>query len=148
MKEDSNAKVRSDIEQYGWHCLNVRSQVGDDRPGFSYTIGLTETYSHPEIMVFGLGDKAHGILAECAALVKKGASFIPNVLNDDVLDGNYQVIFKPVRKECFPEYLGTACRFYAGRPFEALVMFWPNKELKFPWEYSQPSVQGEALHVV
>jgi len=150
MKEnDPNSRIRANIDQYGWHCLNVWSRVGDDEhTAFSYTIGLTESYGHPEIMIFGLGDKAHGILNECANLIKKGARFVPNEPNPDVLTGDYRVIFRPVRKECFPEYLGTALRYYGKRPFEAFVLFWPNKEHKFPWEYSEKSVQAEALHVV
>jgi hypothetical protein len=150
MKEnDPNSRIRANIDQYGWHCLNVWPRVGDDEhTAFSYTIGLTESYGHPEIMIFGLGDKAHGILNECANLIKKGARFVPNDPNPDVLTGDYRVIFRPVRKECFPEYLGTALRYYGKRPFEAFVLFWPNKEHKYPWEYPERNLQAEALNVV
>lgn len=145
---DPDAKVRNDIEQYGWHCLNVWPQKGDARPGFSYTIGLSHSYGHPEIMIFGLGDRAHGILTGCANLIKEGVRFFPNQPNSEVLSGNYEVIFKPMRNECFAEYLGTALRFYGRRPFEALVMFWPDKEHRFPWESSEPNLQAEALQIV
>ncbi len=146
--KNPDAKVRADIARYGWHCLNVWPQQGDERPGFSYTIGLSESYGHPEIMIFGLGDKAHGILAECANLVMKGTRFVPDEPSPDVLDGGYWVVFKPVRKDCFPEYLGTALRYYGKTPFEAFVLFWPDKAHRFPWEHAGQSLQAEALSVV
>lgn len=150
MKEnDPNSKIRANIDQYGWHCLNVWPRVGDDEhTAFSYTIGLTESYGHPEIMVFGLGEKAHGILTDCANLIKKGTRFVEGQPNDDVLSGGYKVIFKPVRKDCFSDYLGTALRYYGSRTFDAFVLFWPNKQHHFPWESVEPSVQAEGLHVV
>ncbi len=144
----ADARVRADVETFGWHCVNVHPTPGDERPGFSYTIGLTETYDHPEIMIFGLGEKAHALLTECTELIKKGTTFVPDKPNAEVLAGSYEVIFKRVRKECFEEYLGTALRFYKERPFEALIMFWPNKDRRFPWELKERTLQSEALHAI
>jgi hypothetical protein len=147
--KDPNSKVRTDIKKFGWHCLNVWPRAGDnEHTAFSYTIGLTESYSHPEIMIFGLGDKAHGVLTECANLIKKGTRFVEGEPNGDILSGDFKVIFKPVRKDRFSEYLGTALRYYGGHAFDAFVLFWPNKQHQFPWESAEPGVQAEALHVV
>ena len=148
MKERGNARVRTDVEEFGWHCVNVWPVAGDERPGFSYTIGLTESYEHPEIMIFGLEDQAHALLTECAELIKQGTTFEPDVPNSEVLAGGYDVIFKSVRRDCFHEYLGAALRFYGDRPFEALIMFWPTKDGQFPWELKERNLQSEALHAV
>lgn len=150
MKEnDPYLKIQSDIGQYGWHCLNVWPLAGDDEhTAFSYTIGLTESYGHPEIMVFGLGDKAHGILTECANLIKGGSRFAEGQPNGDVLANDYKVVFKQVRKDRFGEYLGTAIRYYGSRRFDAFVLFWPNKQHELPWESEEPGVQAEALDIV
>jgi hypothetical protein len=93
----ADAKVRTDVDKFGWHCLNVWPSKGEDGPAFSYTIGLT--FGHPEVMVFGLEDKAHGILSECVGLVRNGKKLIANTPNAEVLSGGYDVIFKPVRQE-------------------------------------------------
>ena len=146
--ETPDAKVRADIKKHGWHCLNVWPMVGEDRTAFSYTIGLAESYGHPEIAVFGLGDKAHGILRDCANLVSTGTRFVEDQPNNDVLSGDYKVIFKSVRKDRFNEYFGTALRYYGSQPFDAFVLFWPNKQHEFPWEAPEPGMQAEALHVV
>jgi len=144
----ADAKVRADVDKFGWHCLNVWPEKGNDHPAFSYTIGLTESYEHPEIMVFGLDEKAHGILNECVQLVRNGNKLVANAPNADVLSGGYDVVFKPIRKECFADYLGTAVRFYGSRPFQALVLFWPNKEGRFPWEIHGQTLQAEALNII
>ena len=99
-------------------------------------------------MIFGLGDKAYGVLSECAGLVRGGAQFAPDELRSEVLAGDYKVIFKKVRRECFDEFLSLARRFYGERHFEALVLFWPDKQHRYPWEMSDRSVQAEALQIV
>lgn len=147
-QRDTNLKARADIEKYGWHCLNVGSEPGDERPGFSYTVGLVESFGHPEIAVFGLAEKAHGVLTECANLIRNGARFVPHEPNGDVLDGGYSVVFKPIREEHFPEYLGAAIRYYGDRSFDAFVLFWPNNKHEFPWETPVPGAQAEALSIV
>jgi hypothetical protein len=44
-------KVLADINEYGWHCMNVIED--DEHPPWSCTIGLFETWSHPELLVIG-----------------------------------------------------------------------------------------------
>jgi len=39
-------RVRHDVELYGWHVVMIR---GDQEPGFLFTIGLWQSYRHPEI---------------------------------------------------------------------------------------------------
>lgn len=146
---DADAKLRADIEKFGWVCLNVWPDKDDDRQtAFSYTIGLVASHGHPEIMVFGLGDKAHGILAECANLIKQGVRFVAGQTSCDVLAGDCRVAFKAVRKDCFDEYVGTAVRCHGTREFDALVLFWPDKSGQFPWETPAPGAQAEALNIV
>ena len=43
--------VLSNIQQFGWHCVNVIED--DGYPPWSFTIGLYETYEFPELIVFG-----------------------------------------------------------------------------------------------
>ena len=46
------ALVQSHIETYGWHLYRV---LPGPTPAWSYTIGLTETYGLPELVVAGRG---------------------------------------------------------------------------------------------
>lgn len=44
-------KVLADINEYGWHVTNVIED--DDHPPWSFTIGLFETWNHPELIIVG-----------------------------------------------------------------------------------------------
>ena len=57
-------------------------------------------------------------------------------------------MFKPIRKERFGEYLGSAVRHYGHEEFGAYVLFWPDKDNQFVWDSSELSSQSEAMHVV
>lgn len=137
------------IREFGWHCLHIFADE-EGQENFTYTIGFAESFGAPEIVIFGLArDKAHALLGECAALLKAGNMIEPDVENPNVLAGGYHVVFKPVKAEHFDEYLGTANRYYQGRPFGAMVMFLPDREHRFPWSggYDGPSAD-EALSIV
>jgi hypothetical protein len=141
--------IAANIKKYGWHCLHVFSNQAD-RTQFTYTIGLTETYGVPEIMVFGLPhDRGHGVLSACAALIKEGHRFETDMPDENVLMGGYKVIFKSAKPQCFDEYFGTAMRYYGPKKFEAMVMFIPDKHHHFPWKINYAGAPAtEALSIV
>lgn len=144
-----NQKIADNIGKYGWHCLHVSpSEEGQDR--FSYSIGFGETYGAPEVLIFGRDrDNAHSLLNECADLLKAGHVIQPDVEDSNVLAGGYNVIFKSVRADCFGEYLGTARRYYQGKPFKAVVMFIPDREHRFPWQTGYDYIPAdESLAIV
>jgi len=133
---EENNKIAANIHEYGWHCLHIFPTT-DDHEQFSYTIGFTESYGSPEIMVFGLNrEKSHALLNECAQLLRSGHKFCAGVKDNSVLSGSYDVVFKPVHVQYFNEYLGTAVRYFEEKPFEAMVMFLPDKNNLFPWEHA------------
>src|ERR1700730_18948710 len=43
--------VLSNINEYGWHAVNVIED--DNHPPWSFTIGLFETWDHPELIIIG-----------------------------------------------------------------------------------------------
>ena len=144
-----NQRIADNIRLYGWHCLHV-SPTKEDQDKFSYSIGFGESYGAPEVLVFGLErEKAHALLDECAHLLKGGHVIHPGVEDDDVLAGGYKVVFRPVRPDCFGEYLGTAVRYYQGKPFGTGVMFLPDRQHRFPWQAGYDDIPaGEALAIV
>lgn len=143
------AKIRSDVDAFGWHCLSVSPCEGEAGESFTYTIGLVETFDHPEIMIFGLGNKvSHGILSNCVEMIRKGVAFQADIDYPGVIGAGYKVVFKKVLPEFLPEYFGAASRFYGDKPFNGLVMFWPDKAHQFPWQEAGSTAQGEALNIV
>jgi len=137
-------QLKNNIEQHGWQCQYVF-----DKNEFSYSIGFEESFNHPEIMIFGLNkDTMHALLSDIADEIKQGRVFEPNTKTGDILSGDYEVIFKPLKADMYSEYAGIATRYY-NKPFRVLVMFWPDKNNVLPTEPNcELTVQNEALQIV
>ena len=144
-----NQLIADNIREHGWHCLHV-FPTNEEQERFSYSIGFTESFDSPEVLLFGLEhEKAHALLNECAYLFRNGHKITPDAADQNVLSGDYSVVFKLVRPEFFGEYLGTALRYYQDKSFSAAVMFIPDREHHFPWQsgYGDISAQ-ESLAIV
>jgi hypothetical protein len=115
-------KIQGHIKEYGWHFLFVFDPNGVHQD-FSYTIGLEESYGHPEIMIFGLKkESAHAILADIVEDIKSGITMETNKKLGNVIGGDLEVMFKPITTSAYKKYLGTAVDYY-GKPFRAQIMF-------------------------
>ena len=141
-------KTENNIKKYGWEAMYVFDEHGEKEP-FLYTIGLEETYSHPEILIFGLKrETMHNIVSDIVHDIKNGFKAPINEKVGELLSGNFEVLFKPVIDNHFDDYLGHANRYYK-KSFRALVMFWPDKNNILPTEENcQVNVQDEALKIV
>ncbi len=145
MNEES---IKNNIVKYGWQFQFVFDSEGD-KPDFSYSIGFEETYKHPEVMIFGLKrETMHSILSDIANDLSKGRKFLADIRTNDVLSGEFEVMFKLVKNEFLPEYTGIASQYY-NKQFRAMVMFWPDKSNVLPTEEGCTlTVQNEALAIV
>jgi hypothetical protein len=143
---EQRALIGANIERHGWHCVHVFAELDGEEP-FSYTIGFAERHSAPEVLVFGLPqDKAHAVLARCSALLAAGHALQPGVDDARVLANGLPVQFRTLRADRHDDYLGRAQVYYGERPFDALVLFWPDRLQRLPWQpgYDAPA-QHEAL---
>ncbi|MEJ1464577.1 MAG: DUF4262 domain-containing protein [Candidatus Sedimenticola sp. (ex Thyasira tokunagai)] len=140
--------IEDNIKKYGWQYQFVFDEAGENAD-FSYTIGLEESFSHPEIMIFGLKkDQMHSILSDLVDDIKRGRVFNPNKKTGDVVAGDYEVIFKPLKEEYIPEYAGVAERYYK-KTFRVYIMLWPDKNNLLPTEPNcELTVQNEALQII
>lgn len=125
-------KFRVAIDDVGWAALGVFPE-GPGEPTFTYTIGLTETLQHPELIVYGMHYKqAHAILYSAIEMIKKeGIIMIPGERYPEVVR-DYDVMVKYVEDE-ESRPLNMATRFY-DHPVIAMQLLWPDKNGKFPGE--------------
>jgi hypothetical protein len=137
MLEPEEQRVVEGIAKYGWHDLGVEEY--GRVPGFNYTIGLMQTYDHPEVIIFGLtGKLRHGVLWGIVRDIHGGLRFDKQGLYDSLLQG-FACASRPVHPSQHPYYLGYAmwhCR-HRGLTGQlvAVQCFWPGKvDGKFPWE--------------
>lgn len=96
-------KAISDIEKYGVHLVEVPED--EDGPGFVYTVGLFDRYSHPEIIIVGLDSElSHDILNGLAEEVAEGAVFRDQDGHDGILE-DYTCVFLDVLKDNYSDTL-------------------------------------------
>jgi hypothetical protein len=136
-------KLVADVRRYGWHCV----LVGDDghaapEAPYAYTVGLTHSYGHPELVLVGRWQHAHGILGAAVEVVQAGARLAPGDESDDVLEG-YPVRFGAVSAARCADLLTHAAWLYRHRPFTALQVILPDGGGRMPDEpdydgYAQP----------
>jgi uncharacterized protein DUF4262 len=120
-------KIQDDIERVGWSVVAVM-----DNPPFAYTVGLTESYDHPELIIYGIGAKnAHQILANAVQHIKEGEVYRAGGKYSEILDG-YDVEFR-VHQE-YPLTAATSYYRALGKDWEALQLVWPDADGNFPGE--------------
>jgi hypothetical protein len=131
-EEEEIAEV---VRKHGWYAASVY----DHEPPFLYSIGLMQSYDHPEFIIFGLETKdAHAILSVTIGAICAGASFRESGVHSGILEGDACVGIRRVHPTQHLLYLGYAmgyCR-HLGRigELEAVQVFWPDKNGKFPFD--------------
>jgi hypothetical protein len=86
---------------------------------FTYTVGLTYTFEHPEIVLVGSWQHAALYLNLVGQMVESGQRFAAGATTDELLDG-FTVRFGPVGDAPRPDLLTWADWAAQGQPFEAL----------------------------
>jgi hypothetical protein len=133
--ESGDERVLKDIETCGWHV--VLAPEDGEGPGFAYTVGLFETFQHPEVIIFGLPLKImHRTLNCVGELVRGGLTLTPGGASSEVIE-NYEVRFETVAKRHF-RLFGYAMWFYEVDDFPTLQSLWPGASGDFPGDSDAP----------
>jgi len=137
-------QVRQAIRSHGWFCMGVLADANN--VNFTYTVGLTESFQHPEIITWALPSRvAHEVFSTIVTLVKAGEPMEVDKPTPGILGNNYDVLFRRMRPSYILEHMGVARRHYDGSPKHgALVMLWPDPEGVFP-TLEKPGLQIDAL---
>jgi hypothetical protein len=131
-KDEPERIVLANVNEFGWHCVNVVED--DNHPPWSYSIGLYETWNHPELMVIGRSRAtSYEMLNTLATQIENGDP--PNLRNLDP----YPILgipcrFVEVNPRYYSDYVGFALWFYRKRRFPMYQIIWPNRDGIYPWE--------------
>ena len=118
------------IGRHGWWVQSVLPDEGS--PSFSYTVGFTGTFRHPEILMMGHHPSLmHGLLNGIGALVRGGARFSDRDSSEKVISG-FPVIFRSVPRKEGRRWCLAADRRYPE--FDLLQVFLPDAKGCFPWD--------------
>lgn len=131
-KNDLLERTKQDIAQFGLQVISVTST--DYLPSFSYSIGLTQTYQHPEIICFGLPSSlGHEIINDIASMLKNGTIFEEGKMYTDIFQDS-RATFLSVDASNLEYYFGAGLNYYQDKSFEALQLVWTDRNDLFPWE--------------
>jgi hypothetical protein len=109
-------------------------EATDYLPSFAYSIGLWETFKHPEIICFGLHAETMGeIIQDIAEGVRGGEVVETGRIYDTILE-NGRTMFLDVDQGNMGDYFGTAIAYYKTRDFKALQLVWTDRKDLFPWD--------------
>jgi hypothetical protein len=130
-------KVLEDIQRFGWHVVSVFAQADEEEPGWAFSIGMFQTFAHPEVIIFGLPlDRCANIINEIGKAIRAGQRFESRKEYADILAEPYMCAFRQVPDRQYGDYVGYALWFYERDGFPLLQCFWPDKHGNFPWDES------------
>lgn len=119
------------IEEHGWHVMYVHET--DGLPGWSYSIGLYDSFRHPEIIIFGLpSDVMNRAINNLGEEIRSGKMYDTGFEYEEPFDG-LKCVFHLANKSWYPIFVGRATSFYEGEDFPILQCIWPDKEKNYPW---------------
>lgn len=120
------------IEKYGLVVNQI--EATEYLPSFAYSIGLWQTYKHPEIICFGLSiELMHEIINDVAALIKDGQTIVAGEVNTEIFK-DARAAFLPVDKRNIADYFNPAISYYNTDDFPALQLVWADEADLLPWE--------------
>ena len=135
--DSSDRRLVEDVATYGWHIIQVRED--EKSPGWSYSVGLFDSYGHPEIIVAGLKpDLAAVVINECGRRIRSGAVIANEQRQLDLLN-RVECEFRTVDPSWVQELMGFARWFYDTWEFPVLQCVYPDLENRFPWEEAYDS---------
>lgn len=126
-------RTRGHIRRHGWGVIEVHGT--EKEPGFAYSVGLQETFGHPEIIMCGVKlETAHTVINRVGEAIRSGGRFGDMARSTDFT--NLPLVFRRVSDENVDIlHVATVLRDQTGSgPVEALQAVWPDPKGLFPWD--------------
>ena len=137
MLSETELMIADGVQRNGWFVVNYAPTPGSDDPeeAFSYTVGLNQTASWPELITFGLdSERAFSLFADLiGGCWEKKQPPVPHMTVSGLLKG------MPVK---LVEFAGTAPRYFhyadwfarhtSSRKPRRLQLLWPDRDGKLP----------------
>lgn len=148
--DESERQLLDDVAEYGWHCIHIMEE--GEQVGYSFTVGMYQTFGHPELIIFGLSSRvSHQILSIFADAAQAGTPLDLSQPTDALID-HYSCCFAEVPLSEYYEHVGFARWYYqettfrftrlCGRPSPACF---PGTPVSAEFRAAQP-VLGQAAN--
>lgn len=131
-EDSTEQKLIDDIATHGWHWIHILAEGA--HVGYAFTVGLFQSYGHPELIVFGLPREVAGeMLAICAHAALSGSPIDLTHPTDALLESG-SCEFAEVPASAYRQYVGYALWYYEKQPFPLYQIAWPSRDGLFPWQ--------------
>ena len=130
---EAEKKIIRNIEEFGCHVTSVFDPKGDE-PNFTYSTGISNSYSAPELIIVGLDSQlSHTIINLYAERVENGEKYNTESFYLGFLSG-FEVCFRTVSSEHKKSFMLSSCWLYGNNNFEAIQLIFPTTSGVWPWE--------------
>jgi len=139
------ADVQKHIKAEGWHMAVVPTE-DDTIPPVVYTIGLFDSFKHPELIMVGLPfEEMVQIMGEISLHVKNtngNTGWKDGTKTVEFLSDDMPIQFSTVSPEKKPEFVRLGLAFYQSKSknpedpteFPLFQVLWSDQERNFPYE--------------
>jgi len=143
-------KTKLNIEKYGLQFISINAT--DYLPSFTYSIGLLQSYQHPEVICFGLKtDLMHALINDVAEMIKHSGKIEVGKLYSNIFS-KVDAQFVSVDSRNTGDYFQFALKYYQRHQIPAMQLIWPDDANRFPLEtnfqesliYKQPLLDRNA----
>jgi len=138
----------SNIEEFGCSILHVKNP-NEERPFFSYTLGLFDTTNAPELITVGLREStAQAMLNKAAKQMRVGVDLSKGRYAEMI--GNVDCEFRAVDPKWIPHLMLSAIWYNGNANFPVLQAVYPDLANRFPEDegfneyFAQPLLQPGA----
>lgn len=127
------SKIDAIIQRIGFAIIYIGPEP--DVPPYAYTVGLTETYGCPELLIFGVNDRvALPVFNSVIDRIKAGERFTDGTILEEVL--NFPCAIRAVGATTAGEYALNAISRYESASispsFQQIV--YPDEAGLLPWD--------------
>lgn len=131
--DDYLRSVAVKVTEHGFTVIGV---IGEgDQPGWTYTIGLEQSRSHPELLIAGLDHQvAYGVLCILAERVLTGDRLEAGTPLTGCLAGGYELVPLDIMDVKDGDWFNIAHHYYEDEEFSAFQVVWPDLDNNYPWE--------------
>ncbi len=136
------ARLRREVNANGYTFECILSD--DGAPPYTYTIGLSKNFGHPEIYLAGLRfEPAQQLIRSLVERIKKGERFDEPCYVEELI--HYDMPIRPMTPETLRDNAGTGWSLLGGQ-FNAVQLFYPDASGFVPWEKECDPSYAQQLH--
>lgn len=119
-------------DSLGWSMRIIFPTARSPGVDFTYTIGLTEKFNAPELIIFGVGQSGGGILTKAVQKLEAGHRHTDWEVDRDIIRG-FGLCFRSVTLESASGCLTAAHEIY-GSSMRVMQIVSPDRRGAYPWE--------------